>query len=777
MLKKITLLLTLSLSLYASTIEVIKNASITQLSSYAFDKDEGITFTSNQQGTICDGYWLSTKNPGYTSILRMIMTAYQAQNEDLTITANSAATLKWSGSKSKHYCQISSLYFDQGVSAPVEPLPTNIIGTDGEDTLFGDNKENTLIGDRGNDTYLFNKGDGIDTIKETYGLNENRLILGSGITKENLTIKSSGHSLVIGLNEDEKPWDQLKDKVIIQNWAYYYDNHLSIEHILLENGDVLKKDDLLSMQTTPFDDTIVGTSYDDTLVGGKGNDLLKGGRGNDTYYYNDGDGIDTIEESFGTTEDKLIFGPGILKENLIVKSSGSSLIIGLKKPQVLWENLKNKVILTNWDESHTINYIILSNNEVLNIQDILSMQETPNSDNIIGTDNNDFIKGGEGNDNLDGKWGDDTYYYNRGDGIDTINDKYGINDTLAFGDNIDQSDLIVKISDQTLTIALKKDGVLWDNLTDKIIVSKWDNYNYNIGDYHNAYPSFDYSIDYITFTNGQVLRKSDILAMQATENNDHIFGTDNHDTLSGGAGNDLLKGGKGEDTYLFNKNDGIDTIEETTASGNDTILFGEGINKSNLIIKAVDINHTLVIALKEPDVLWENLNDKVIIKMWNYSSVDGIRIEQIMLSNGTVLDNQDFIDMQATLLDDTVIGTDRNDVLNGKSGNDTLKGGHGDDTYYFNRGDGIDTIIEEHWNEDTLIFGPGILKEHLIVKQSDSALTIGLKESGVAWANLKDKVIFKYWHNDYVDQRSVDYIVLSDREVLTKGQLQSMITP
>lgn len=62
------------------------------------------------------------------------------------------------------------------------------------------------------------------------------------------------------------------------------------------------------------DDQIYSGIWDDTLVGGRGNDILDGGWGSDTYYYNKGDGVDTIYDIsgedvlllFGYTEDDRI---------------------------------------------------------------------------------------------------------------------------------------------------------------------------------------------------------------------------------------------------------------------------------------------------------------------------------------------------------------------------------------------------------------------------------------------------------------------------------------
>ena len=52
--------------------------------------------------------------------------------------------------------------------------------------------------------------------------------------------------------------------------------------------------------------------------------------------------------------------------------------------------------------------------------------------------------------------------------------------------------------------------------------------------------------------------------------------------------------------------------------------------------------------------------------------------------------------------DNTLVGSQRDEVFNGKLGNDMLKGGGGDDTYIYTFGDGNDTIVDTA-GEDTLV--------------------------------------------------------------------------
>ena len=67
--------------------------------------------------------------------------------------------------------------------------------------------------------------------------------------------------------------------------------------------------------------------------------------------------------------------------------------------------------------------------------------------------------------------------------------------------------------------------------------------------------------------------------------NDKLYGDVGDDTLVGGAGDDYLEGGYGSDTYVYNKGDGHDTINQYTYSvdgDTDRLKFGEGITSEDI---------------------------------------------------------------------------------------------------------------------------------------------------------------------------------------------------
>jgi Ca2+-binding RTX toxin-like protein len=215
----------------------------------------------------------------------------------------------------------------------------------------------------------------------------------------------------------------------------------------------------VNLNTGTGKDTITSGDFNDTLTGGRDNDTLKGGGGNDTYIFNRGDGQDIINDTAGN--DRILFGQGITKDDLLVKLDGTAnLIIGLKETGKTIANVSDKITIEKFRKSGElaagqIETLEFADGSKLYIEDIISLLGTDGADSITWTgsavnlntgagndtitsgDFNDTLTGGTGNDTLKGGNGDDTYIFNRGDGSDTITDTGGL-DRIVFGsdDNI-----------------------------------------------------------------------------------------------------------------------------------------------------------------------------------------------------------------------------------------------------------------------------------------------------------------------------------------------------
>ena len=513
-------------------------------------------------------------------------------------------------------------------------------------------------------------------------------------------------------------------------------------------------------------DTLYGDNGDDALYGGAGNDTLDGGNGNDVYIFNIGDGNDTITDNAGTDTIKFGEGiskedliikksssnaikicfknnstDNITLSNLNIENfefaNGDKLTFNDIKELPLYSSDENETIYGYNDKANIINALDGDDtiyggngNDTINGDDgndILygdngddTLYGGSGNDSIYGDYGNDTITGGMGNDNLQGDYGNDTYIFNKGDGVDTIVDWHG-NDTIKFND-FNQEDIELKRELTSLVITSKISD-------DKIVIQNFFDTNANTSN----------PIEKIIFKDSSEWNLNEILAnatIKATEGNDKFYltpnddefdalggddtiyagnGNDNvngndgndtlyadngNDTLSGGTGNDKLYGGYGNDTYIYNLGDGDDTIEDV--GGSETIKFGEGISKDDLMVQKVN-NSSLKISFK-------NSSGSL---MLNYAiSNNNYAIENFEFANG---DKLTFNDIKALSLigsdeNDTITGyNDMGGVIIGAKGNDSLNGGNKDEVYRYNLGDGDDTITERGGN-NIIEFGEGISK-------------------------------------------------------------------
>ena len=94
----------------------------------------------------------------------------------------------------------------------------------------------------------------------------------------------------------------------------------------------------------------------------------------------------------------------------------------------------------------------------------------------------------------------------------------------------------------------------------------------------------------------------------------------------------------------------------------------------------------------------------------------------------------------------SISGTTGNDLLNGGIGDDRLDGGTGDDTYLWSWGDGNDTIPFDGNGDNVLLFGEGVLPEHVsffISSGTSQNLTITL--SHPSNVDLSGSIVISAW--------------------------------
>lgn len=332
------------------------------------------------------------------------------------------------------------------------------------------------------------------------------------------------------------------------------------------------------------DDQLTAFNGDDRLEGGGGNDLLTargglatliGGTGNDTlhgsglgamYRYGKGDGDDIIEATWRDSshgQDRLVFESGIELADvtltrtgidgidlLLTITGGGSVLVRNYFAADADSGYRNQVLANiefgngaRWSQNAIdLHFGLPVDPEGTEGNDTLTGTASRNTllghsghDLLLGNDGNDRLEGGDGNDTLDGGLGYDQLIGGRGDDVyrdadgsmQIIEEAYGGTDTLEvsyFGGALD--DFV-----ENGTIVTAEGASLFGNTGANTLTG-----------YSGA---------------------------------DDLYGMDGDDRLEGRGGEDTLDGGTGNDVYVFNKGDGLDSIDAfDIQSAIDTLYLG-----------------------------------------------------------------------------------------------------------------------------------------------------------------------------------------------------------
>ncbi|WP_430009827.1 putative Ig domain-containing protein [Methylophaga lonarensis] len=372
-------------------------------------------------------------------------------------------------------------------------------------------------------------------------------------------------------------------------------------------------------------------------------------------------------------------------------------------------------------------------------------------DFIVGGAGNDMIFGGDGNDYLAGQDGDDTIYGGAGDDIllggrgnDTLygddgddwlygeagnNRLYGGagNDVLfaaspyldeslhgnSFLDGGDGDDRLYGGAGNDILMGGAGDDVLYGGAGNDILFGgEGDDILY--GEAGNDILYGGEGNDHLYGGDGD-----DYLF--GGPGNDYLYGGPGNDFLEGGPGDDHLWGGEGKNTLSFGAGDGIDVIYDAKAG--DTVHFKGSINPA-MVTSEIQFSASGSVL-----VVHYGPGDSLII-------MDGLEngADTFSFSNGQVFDKQTFfsltfsggIEYEAVNNGVTLYGSDHDDVLIGSAqvdylfggyGDDTLAGGAGDDVlvggpgndrYVVVKGNGLDRILGEGQESNTIHLGLGL---------------------------------------------------------------------
>lgn len=620
----------------------------------------------------------------------------------------------------------------------------NIIGTNGDDYLDGTSGADLLDGGLGNDylygglgddTYVFGIGDGQDFIEDDGG--NDTIVLGPGILPSDLIVSVStaelfqslywGIKLEIAGTSDsvfifgaDADADYIVEKIQFDDgsiWSITADGLVPYPYLNPTNGnDILigssGADAILGLAG---DDVLNGLAGNDRLTGGTGNDVLNGAEGSDNYYFNLGDGVDTINDVYAANDrNEIHFGAGITSDSLNFGLDGNSLVIriGDGGDAIYVVNIDTTNIYANG--SLPIDRLYFSNGSYTGLSQLISQKgfdtfgtEGGDSlggalyvhDRIYGFGGNDILDpsfgvfNGSGSDYLAGGAGDDIYYdyydtivENPDEGIDTI---YSIRSNITLEPNIENLFLWTIPDNPNAT------RVAYGNELNNVIT----------GD----------------------------------TGNDYLYGGAGDDVLEGGQGVDVLYGGTGNDIYVFGRGQGNDAASEFGGTSTDTesVRFVGGLTSSDILVTNSGFDVLLTIAdtgeqlkllgslASPPSFIEQAVFDDG--SVWEITPTGLVFLRSTVGTAGNdTLRGTNWADtLNGTDGDDVIYGNSGDDYITGGTGNDILYGGFGNDTYYFDVGNGTDTIYDYAGENNVLVFGTGVDPASITLNLGSLFINIG----------------------------------------------------
>ncbi len=272
----------------------------------------------------------------------------------------------------------------------------------------------------GYDSYVFNLGDGVDTVIDLAGPGErNLLILGPGITREDLTLQQEGTTLTVNVGSNG-------DAVRLLNFDR--DNSQVVEMIQFSDGSQISLDDLLEP----------GTEGNDVIITGPADDIIRA-KGGDDYVFTDG-GNDWIDG--GTGNDVLDGGVGT---DTMIGGTGNDTFVVDNIGDIVTENPNEG---TDTVQS-SISYTLGANVENLTLTGTAAINGTGNELNnvLVGNSARNVLSGGAGADTMIGGAGNDYYYVDNAGDVIIENPNEGTDEVLTsvtytLPDNVENMTLI-----------------------------------------------------------------------------------------------------------------------------------------------------------------------------------------------------------------------------------------------------------------------------------------------------------------------------------------------
>ncbi len=452
----------------------------------------------------------------------------------------------------------------------------NVTGSRFNDYLWGDAGSNIIKGGDGDD--FLDGHDGADILEGGAGAD---YLFGGGTGNDTASYEGSNAGVYIDYTTGEAFGGHATG-----------DKFNSIQHLRGSRfADELKGD--------AQNNRIEGLAGDDWIVATKGADIYDGGEGLDTVDYSEGftTGTSTYQVQMGgghwEWDDWL--QQGVWIEEPVYYETVTSTRIGL--------NVMGGV--AEWRATDGT----AGTHSLIGVEHIIG---TAGDDYIGMTETDDYITGGKGNDTLSGGGGGDTYYFNVGDGVDTINDNNAGGNVVSFGAGIGFNQLTFSAQDgsgghltiyYTATDSVRINGNI-PSVKQGKLASEEDNRIKTLD--MNGSGQLDIS-QFEIYRGGTawgdtisgIRTLGDFIA--GFGGNDIIYGMqpgqweDHGNIIIGGAGDDTIYTSAGDDQFAFERGSGRDTINDS--GGEDVLVFGPNVAADDVIYKVV--GNDLYIGIRE----------------------------------------------------------------------------------------------------------------------------------------------------------------------------------
>jgi Ca2+-binding RTX toxin-like protein len=442
----------------------------------------------------------------------------------------------------------------------------NVTGSKFNDYLWGDAGNNVLKGGDGDD--FLDGHDGADILEGGAGAD---YLTGGGGGNDTASYESSNAGVYVDYTVGEA-----------------FGGHAT--------GD--KFHNIQNIRGSRFADELKGDAQGNRIEGLAGDDWIVATKGSDTY--DGGEGLDTVDysEGFvtGTSTYQVQMGGGhwewddwqqqnVWVDEPVYYETVTSTRIGLN----VMGGVAEWRAVDGTAGAHSL----------VGVEHIIG---TAGDDYIAMTETDDYITGGKGNDTLAGGGGGDTYYFNVGDGADTINDNNVGGNVVSFGAGIGFNQLTFSAQDgagghltiyYTATDSVRINGNI-PSVNQGKLASADDNRIKTID--MNGSGQLDVS-QFEIYRGGSAWGETisgirtlgDFIA--SFGGNDTIYGMqpgqweDHGNIIIGGAGDDTIYTSAGDDQFAFERGSGRDTINDT--GGEDVLVFGPNVAADDVIYKVV----------------------------------------------------------------------------------------------------------------------------------------------------------------------------------------------